>query len=448
MLFLQSQLVIMIKIMSINQKSKDTVSVITLGCSKNTVDSEVLSGHLKAAQLNLVDDPEQASTVIINTCGFIDLAKEESVSAILEAAKLKKQGKIDTLIVAGCLSERYGNDLRNEIPEVDHFFGTEAYSNILKVVSPDLKYALLGERVISTPQYYAYMKISEGCDNPCSFCAIPLMRGQHRSKPIEDLVREAQSLTKQGVKELILVAQDSTCYGLDIYGKRSLDSLLRALSDASGAEWIRLMYAYPSKFPKEILPVIAERDNICSYIDMPMQHISTQMLKSMRRGITRKTTEELIHHIKETVPGITLRTTFIVGYPGETEEDFQELCDFVSTGALDRMGVFTYSQEDDTYAYILGDPISQEVKDERRTILMDIQKQISHDANQELIGKRVRAMVEQEINGEYQCRTEKDAPEVDNELYVRSDKPLKPGDMIWVEIDDAAEFDLFGHIVE
>ena len=448
MLFLQSQLVIMIKIMSINQKSKDTVSVITLGCSKNTVDSEVLSGHLKAAQLNLVDDPEQASTVIINTCGFIDLAKEESVSAILEAAKLKKQGKIDTLIVAGCLSERYGNDLRNEIPEVDHFFGTEAYSNILKVVSPDLKYALLGERVISTPQYYAYMKISEGCDNPCSFCAIPLMRGQHRSKPIEDLVREAQSLTKQGVKELILVAQDSTCYGLDIYGKRSLDSLLRALSDASGAEWIRLMYAYPSKFPKEILPVIAERDNICSYIDMPMQHISTQMLKSMRRGITRKTTEELIHHIKETVPGITLRTTFIVGYPGETEEDFQELCDFVSTGALDRMGVFTYSQEDDTYAYILGDPISQEVKDERRTILMDIQKQISHDANQELIGKRVRAMVEQEINGEYQCRTEKDAPEVDNELYVRSDTPLKMGDMIWVEIDDAAEFDLFGHIVE
>lgn len=434
--------------MSIKQKSKDTVSVITLGCSKNTVDSEVLSGHLKAAQLNLVDDPEQASTVIINTCGFIDLAKEESVSAILEAAKLKKQGKIDTLIVAGCLSERYGTDLRNEIPEVDHFFGTEAYSNILKVISPDLKYALLGERVISTPQYYAYMKISEGCDNPCSFCAIPLMRGQHRSKPIEDLVREAQSLTRQGVKELILVAQDSTCYGLDIYGKRSLDSLLRALSDASGAEWIRLMYAYPSKFPKEILPVIAERDNLCSYIDMPMQHISTQMLKSMRRGITRKTTEELIQHIKQTVPGITLRTTFIVGYPGETEEDFQELCDFVSTGALDRMGVFTYSQEDDTYAYILGDPISQEVKDERRTILMDIQKQISHDANQELIGKRVRAMVEQEINGEYQCRTEKDAPEVDNELYVRSDKPLKPGDMILVEIDDAAEFDLFGHIVE
>jgi len=311
-----------------------------------------------------------------------------------------------------------------------------------------LKYALLGERVISTPQHYAYMKISEGCDNPCSFCAIPLMRGQHRSKPIEDLVREAQSLTRQGVKELILVAQDSTCYGLDIYGKRSLDSLLRALSDASGAEWIRLMYAYPSKFPKEILPVIAERDNICSYIDMPMQHISTQMLKSMRRGITRKTTEELIHHIKETVPGITLRTTFIVGYPGETEEDFQELCDFVSTGSLDRMGVFTYSQEDDTYAYILGDPIPQEVKDERRTILMDIQKQISQDANQELIGKRVRAMVEQEINGEYQCRTERDAPEVDNELYVRSDTTLKPGDMIWVEIDDAAEFDLFGHIVE
>ncbi|MEY3312502.1 MAG: hypothetical protein RLZZ578_22 [Bacteroidota bacterium] len=427
---------------------KDTVSVITLGCSKNTVDSEVLSGHLQSAKLTLVDDPEQASTVIINTCGFIDLAKEESVSAILEAAELKKQGKIETLIVAGCLSERYGNDLKLEIPEVDHFFGTEAYANILKVVSPDLKYALLGERVISTPRHYAYMKISEGCDNPCSFCAIPLMRGKHRSKPIEDLVREAQSLTRQGVKELVLVAQDSTCYGLDIYGKRSLDSLLRALSDASGAEWIRLMYAYPAKFPKEILPVIAERDNICSYIDMPMQHISTNMLKSMRRGITRRATEELIHHIKETVPGITLRTTFIVGYPGETEDDFQELCDFVSTGALNRMGVFTYSQEDDTYAYILGDPIPQEVKDERRTILMDIQKQISHEANQQLIGKRVRAMVEQEINGEYQCRTQQDAPEVDNELYVRSESPLHPGDMIWVEIDDAAEFDLFGHIIE
>jgi ribosomal protein S12 methylthiotransferase len=421
---------------------KDTVSVITLGCSKNTVDSEVLSGHLQSAKLTLVDDPEQASTVIINTCGFIDLAKEESVSAILEAAELKKQGKIETLIVAGCLSERYGNDLKLEIPEVDHFFGTEAYANILKVVSPDLKYALLGERVISTPRHYAYMKISEGCDNPCSFCAIPLMRGKHRSKPIEDLVREAQSLTRQGVKELVLVAQDSTCYGLDIYGKRSLDSLLRALSDASGAEWIRIMYAYPAKFPKEILPVIAERENICSYIDMPMQHISTNMLKSMRRGITRRATEE------ETVPGITLRTTFIVGYPGETEDDFQELCDFVSTGALNRMGVFTYSQEDDTYAYILGDPIPQEVKDERRTILMDIQKQISHEANQQLIGKKVRAMVEQEINGEYQCRTQQDAPEVDNELYVRSESPLHPGDMIWVEIDDAAEFDLFGHIIE
>jgi|694.fasta_scaffold35965_3 ribosomal protein S12 methylthiotransferase len=423
------------------------VSVITLGCSKNTVDSEVLSGHLKAAHLELTDDPKKASSIIINTCGFIDLAKEESVNTILEAAALKRKGKIQTLIVAGCLSERYGDDLRKEIPEVDHFFGTEAYGNILKVLSPDLKYALMGERVISTPKHYAYIKISEGCDNPCSFCAIPLMRGKHRSKQVEDIVREAQALTRQGVKEIILVAQDSTAYGLDIYGKRSLDVLLRALSDVSGAEWIRLMYAYPTKFPKEILPVIAERDNICSYIDMPLQHISTNILKSMRRGITRRATEELIHIIKDTVPDITLRTTFIVGYPGETEQDFDELCEFVSSGNIDRVGVFTYSQEDDTYAYILGDPIPQEVKDERRTILMDIQKGLSFQRNQALIGTQVKAIVEQEINGEYQCRTESDAPEVDNELYVRTEQKLSIGDFIHVEIDDTAEFDLFGHTI-
>ena len=423
------------------------VSVITLGCSKNTVDSEVLSGHLKAAHLELTDDPKKASSIIINTCGFIDLAKEESVNTILEAAALKRKGKIQTLIVAGCLSERYGEDLRKEIPEVDHFFGTEAYGNILKVLSPDLKYALMGERVLSTPKHYAYIKISEGCDNPCSFCAIPLMRGKHRSKQVEDIVREAQALTRQGVKEIILVAQDSTAYGLDIYGKRSLDVLLRALSDVSGAEWIRLMYAYPTKFPKEILPVIAERDNICSYIDMPLQHISTNVLKSMRRGITRRATEELIHIIKDTVPDITLRTTFIVGYPGETEQDFAELCEFVSNGFIDRVGVFTYSQEDDTYAYILGDPIAQEVKDERRTILMDIQKGLSLQKNQSLIGTQVKAIVEQEINGEYQCRTESDAPEVDNELYVRTEQKLSIGDFITVEIDDTAEFDLFGHTI-
>ena len=423
------------------------VSVITLGCSKNTVDSEVLSGHLKAAHLELTDDPKKASSIIINTCGFIDLAKEESVNTILEAAALKRKGKIQTLIVAGCLSERYGEELRKEIPEVDHFFGTEAYGNILKVLSPDLKYALMGERVISTPKHYAYIKISEGCDNPCSFCAIPLMRGKHRSKQVEDIVRESQALTRQGVKEIILVAQDSTAYGLDIYGKRSLDVLLRALSDVSGAEWIRLMYAYPTKFPKEILPVIAERDNICSYIDMPLQHISTNVLKSMRRGITRRATEELIHIIKDTVPDITLRTTFIVGYPGETEQDFAELCEFVSNGFIDRVGVFTYSQEDDTYAYILGDPIAQEVKDERRTILMDIQKGLSLQKNQSLIGTQVKAIVEQEINGEYQCRTESDAPEVDNELYVRTEQKLSIGDFINVEIDDTAEFDLFGHTI-
>lgn len=422
---------------------QQSVHIITLGCSKNTVDSETLAGHLRANSLTLASDAEQADAVVINTCGFIDAAKEESVNTILSAVELKKHGSLKTLIVAGCLSERYGEELKIEIPEVDHFFGTEAYSNILKVLSPNLKYNLLGERVLSTPKHYAYVKISEGCDNPCSFCAIPLMRGGHRSKPEEQVVAEVKSLVSQGVKEIILVAQDSTYYGLDIHGRRTLSDLLKRVSDVEGVEWIRLMYAYPAKFPMDVLPVIAERDNICKYIDIPLQHIATDVLKSMRRGITRRATEELISEIRATVPEIAIRTTFIVGYPSETEAHFQELCEFVEQTRLDRVGAFTYSQEDDTYAYILGDAHSNEIKEERKKRLMDIQRSISLERNNELIGKTIDVIIDEEINGEWQCRTQADAPEVDNEVYVRSSKPLQVGDIINVEIESASEFDLF-----
>jgi ribosomal protein S12 methylthiotransferase len=422
------------------------VHIVTLGCSKNTVDSETLAGHLHANAFTLAPTIDEADTVIINTCGFIDAAKEESVNTILAAGQLKKTGKIETLVVAGCLSERYGDELRAEIPEVDHFFGTEAYEPILRALSADLKYSLLGERVVSTPKHYAYLKISEGCDNPCSFCAIPIMRGGHRSLPADELVRSAQSLVAQGAKELVLVAQDLTYYGLDVSGKRGIADLLRRLADESGADWIRCMYAYPSKFPFDMLEVIRERSNICTYLDMPLQHASTEVLKSMRRGITRRTTEDVLRRIRDDVPDITLRTTFIVGYPNETQEYFDELLRFVEDQRFDRLGVFTYSQEDDTYADILGDPIPADVKESRKIQLMDIQRAISAQKNAALIGSRIRVLVEEEINGEYRCRSEADAPEVDNEVYVRSDSPLVPGTFVEVTIDDAAEYDLFASV--
>ena len=422
------------------------VHIVTLGCSKNTVDSETLAGHLRANAFTLAPTIDDADTVIINTCGFIDAAKEESVNTILAAGQLKKTGKIETLVVAGCLSERYGDELRAEIPEVDHFFGTEAYEPILRALSADLKYSLLGERVVSTPKHYAYLKISEGCDNPCSFCAIPIMRGGHRSISADELVRSAQSLVAQGAKELVLVAQDLTYYGLDVSGKRGLADLLRRLSDESGADWIRCMYAYPSKFPFDILDVIRERSNICTYLDMPLQHASTEVLKSMRRGITRRTTEDVLRRIRDEVPDITLRTTFIVGYPNETQEYFDELLRFVEEQRFDRLGVFTYSQEDDTYADILGDPIPADVKESRKIQLMNIQRDISAQKNAALIGSRIRVLVEEEINGEYRCRSEADAPEVDNEVYVRSATPLVPGSFVDVTVDDAAEYDLFASV--
>jgi ribosomal protein S12 methylthiotransferase len=423
-----------------------SVHILTLGCSKNTVDSETLAGHLRANSLTLAASAEEADALVINTCGFIDAAKEESVHTILEAAQLKKKGGLKQLIVAGCLSERYGEELAKEIPEVDHFFGTEAYSNILKVLSPNLKYSLLGERILSTPKHFAYLKISEGCDNPCSFCAIPLMRGGHRSKPEEQIINEMKSLVDQGVKEFVVVAQDLTYYGLDIHGKRTLSDLLKRMSDVEGAEWIRLMYAYPAKFPRDILPVIAERPNICNYLDMPLQHVSTDVLKSMRRGITRRATEELIAEIRGTVPGITLRTTFIIGYPSETEQAFDELAEFVEQTRFDRLGVFNYSQEDDTYSYILGDPISEEVKKQRCKGIMDIQKEISLEKNRELLGTTMKVIVDDFVNGEYQARSERDAPEVDNEVYIRTAKKLGIGEFVNVEIEDASEFDLFASI--
>lgn len=418
------------------------VSVVTLGCSKNTVDSEELMGIIRAHNLELTET-DQADALVINTCGFIDLAKQESVNAILEGIELRKAGKIRKLVVAGCLSQRYADDLRKEMPEVDHFFGTTAFEGIVRTLTPNFKYDLLGERVLSEAPHFAYLKISEGCDNPCSFCAIPLMRGKHRSKSPEQVVIEARGLVNRGVKEVILIAQDLTNYGKDLVGERTLADLLKRLSDIEGLEWLRLMYAYPSKFPRDILPVMAERPNIAKYLNMPLQHASTEVLKSMRRGITRRATEELIAEIRESVPGIALRTTMIVGYPTERQEHFEEMLDFVERMKFDRLGVFDYSQEDDTYAYILGDPIPLEEKERRRSAILEVQREISAERNEAMVGKRLRVMIDEKRGESYQGRTEFDAPEVDNEIHVRSSRDLKPGDFVDVEVWDSEDFDLF-----
>ncbi|MFA7418424.1 MAG: 30S ribosomal protein S12 methylthiotransferase RimO, partial [Melioribacteraceae bacterium] len=335
--------------------------------------------QLKLNEFDLVDDANSADSVIINTCGFIDAAKEESINTILAAIEMKKKGKLKKVVVAGCLSERYVNDLRKEIPEVDAYFGTEAYEQIVDEFGGDLKYELLGERVITTPKHFAYLKISEGCDNPCSFCAIPLMRGKHKTKPVDELIAEATSLAKQGVKELIIIGQDTSDYGIELYGKRNSAELLRKLSEIVGIEWIRLLYVYPSHVPDDLIDEIANNPKICKYIDIPLQHISDNVLKSMRRGITKRRTIELINTLKEKIPNLTLRTTFIVGYPNETEAEFQELCDFVKEVKFDRFGVFNYSIEENTPSFILGDPLSSEEKEERKAILMEIQKEISEE---------------------------------------------------------------------
>ena len=429
--------------------SKQKISVITLGCSKNTVDSERLMSQLKLNKFELTGNPNKADSVVINTCGFIDAAKEESINTILSAIELKKKGKIKKVIVAGCLSERYMNDLRKEIPEVDAFFGTEAFDGIVREFGGNLKYELLGERIISTPKHFAYLKISEGCDNPCSFCAIPLMRGLHKTKPIEELITESTSLANQGVKELILIGQDTTDYGIDLYGKRNLAELINKLSKISGIEWIRLLYVYPSHFPDELIEEIADNPKICKYIDIPLQHISDNVLKSMRRGITQRRTKELLSTLKERILNLTLRTAFIVGYPNETEKEFEELCQFIRDIKFDRFGVFNYSVEESTPSFILGDPVSHEIKEERKATLMEIQKNISEEKNRLLIGKKIKVIIDDRDTNFYIARSERDAPEVDGEILIDSKNTLlQIGEFYDVEIYDCNEYDLFGKLPE
>jgi len=428
-------------------KKRNKISVITLGCSKNTVDSERLMNQLKLNHIELTKNLEEADALIINTCGFIEAAKEESINTILEAVELKKEGKLKKVVVIGCLSERYAKELRNEIPEVDSFFGTEAYESVLREFGGNLKYELIGERLLTTPKHFAYLKISEGCDHPCSFCAIPLMRGKHKSRQMEDLIKEAQFLSAQGVKELILIGQDTTDYGKDLYGKRNISELVNKLSLIDGIEWIRIMYAYPSHFPEDLIETISSNPKVCKYIDLPLQHISDNVLKSMRRGITKKRTIELIGKLRNKIPDLTLRTTFIVGYPEETEKDFEELCNFVQDIKFERFGVFTYSMEENTASYKLGDPISSEIKEERKAILMEIQKEISLNKNKEMIGKELKVIIDEKENKFYIARTERDAPEVDGEVYIQKSKNhIQIGKFYSAEIYDCNEYDLFGKL--
>ncbi|MCX6170048.1 MAG: 30S ribosomal protein S12 methylthiotransferase RimO [Ignavibacteriales bacterium] len=425
--------------------NENKISIITLGCSKNTVDSERLMSQFKLNKFDLIDDPNQADSIVINTCGFIDAAKEESINTILSAIELKKQGKIKKVVVAGCLSERYMNDLKLEIPEVDAFFGTEAYEGIVKEFGGNLRYELLGERIITTPKHFAYLKISEGCDNPCSFCAIPLMRGLHKTKPMDELIAEATSLANQGVKEIIIIGQDTTDYGIDLYGKRNLAELLHKISEISDIEWIRLLYVYPSHFPDDLINEIVSNPKICKYIDIPLQHISDPVLKSMRRGITQRRTKELLNTLQDRIPGLTLRTTFIVGYPNETEKEFEELCQFICDIKFDRFGVFTYSVEEDTPSFILGDPIPPEIKEERKATLMEIQKEISEEKNRVYIGKKIKVVIDSLDGENYIARSERDAPEVDGEVLINAaNKNFEVGEFYHVDIYDCNEYDLFG----
>ncbi len=428
----------------------DKVNVITLGCSKNLVDSENLITQLRGNDYEVVHDSNDADAniVIINTCGFIDLAKQESIDTILEYAAVKKQGGLEKLYVTGCLSQRYKDDLEKEIPEVDAYFGTLELPGLLARLEADYKHELIGERLITTPMHYAYLKISEGCNRTCAFCAIPLMRGGHVSRPVEELVKEAKSLAKRGVKELMLIAQELTYYGLDIYKKRDLPRLLHALADVEGIEWIRLHYAYPSKFPAEVFDVMAERPEICKYLDMPLQHASDRVLERMRRQITREETVKLIETAREKVPGIALRTTMLVGFPGETEEDFEDLCRFVEDMRFDRLGVFQYSHEENTRAYDFPDDVPETVKAERANRLMEIQQEISWDRNQEKIGQTLRVLFDRKEGEYFVGRTEADSPEVDNEVLLRADRNyVRIGDFADVRITDATEYDLFGELV-
>jgi ribosomal protein S12 methylthiotransferase len=429
---------------------QNKVNIITLGCSKNLVDSEMLSGQLLANEIEVVHENKKLdhNIVVVNTCGFIDKAKEESVNTILDQVALKKKGKLDKVYVTGCLSERYRTDLALEIPEVDAWFGTMELPLMLNQLNANYKAELLGERLLSTPSHYAYLKISEGCNRTCSFCAIPLMRGQHVSKTIEQLVAEAEGLVKKGVKEVMLIAQELTYYGLDIYKKRALPDLLNALADVKGLEWIRLHYAYPSKFPLEVLDVMRERDNICKYIDIPLQHASNNMLAAMKRNITREEMGELIKEIRVRVPGIAIRTTLIAGFPGETLEDIEELKEFLIEHQFDRVGIFTYSHEENTSAHDLVDDVPAAEKQRRAEEIMEVQQEISLARNQEKEGQVLKVLVDKKEAGRYLGRTEFDSVEVDNEVVINTAKRLKPGDFVFVKITKAYDYDLEGELVD
>lgn len=428
---------------------RDKVNIITLGCSKNMVDSEVLSGQLQAAAIDVVHESckKDHNIVIVNTCGFIDKAKEESINTILDQVAQKQKGKLDKVYVTGCLSQRYRDDLEQNIPEVDAWFGTMELPLILKKFEVDYKSELIGERLLATPQHYAYVKIAEGCNRTCAFCAIPLMRGQHLSRTMEDLVQEVQELAKRGVKEILLIAQELTYYGLDLYKKRMLADLLKRLSDVPGIEWIRLHYAYPHKFPMEILDVMKERANICNYLDMPLQHAADAMLKAMRRQITRAEMEELIGNIREKVPGICLRTTLITGFPGETLEDVEELKAFLEKQRFDRVGIFTYSHEENTPAYTLADNIPAEEKQRRAEEIMAVQQEISFEKNREKIGNIYKVLVDKKEAGRYIGRSEFDSVEVDNEVIIRANEKLNIGEFYSVKITNAYDYDLEGELV-
>lgn len=431
-----------------NRKSK--VNIVTLGCSKNTVDSEVLLTQLRGNGIDAVHESttDDASVVVINTCGFIDNAKQESIDTILRYVDAKEEGLVDKVYVTGCLSQRYKDDLEKEIPAVDAWFGTRDLSRLLKVFKADYKHELVGERILTNPSHFAYLKISEGCDRPCSFCAIPLMRGGHISRPMEELVLEAKNLVKNGTKELLLIAQDSTYYGLDLYKRRNLAELLQRLSDVEGLDWIRLHYAFPAGFPMDALQVMAERNNICKYIDIPLQHGSTKMLELMRRGITREKTEQLLQIIREKVPGIAIRTTMIAGHPGETEKEHEEMLGFIERSRFDRLGVFTYSHEENTHSYSMPDDVPAEIKQQRLEEVMEVQEGISLELNQQKIGKTFKVLIDKKEGGAFIGRTEFDSPEVDNEVIIDSaSNYLRIGDFVNVKVTDASEFDLTGAVV-
>lgn len=430
---------------------KNKVNVVTLGCSKNVFDSEVLMGQLKANNFDVEHESEQmdAQYVIINTCGFIENAKQESIDTILDWADAKQKGMVEKVFVTGCLSERYKPDLEKEIPNVDEYFGTRDLPRLLKTLKADYKHELVGERLLTTPIHYAYFKIAEGCDRPCAFCAIPLMRGKHKSTPIEQLVKNAKSLVANGTKELMLIAQDLTYYGVDIYKKRNLSELLKHLSDIEGLDWIRLHYAYPSNFPMDVLDVMNERSNICNYLDMPLQHASDKMLRSMRRQITKKKTIQLVNDIRDKVPDIALRTTLISGFPGEADQDFQEMYDWVAETRFDRLGIFPYSHEENTHAYTMEDDVPEQVKQERAEEIMELQSGISYELNQAKIGKTYKVLFDRKEGDHFIGRTEHDSPEVDNEVLVSAkDNYVRIGDFANVKITSAEYYDLHGEIVK